>query len=68
MFTLPSPPRPPWLDQGYSSHSPHESCDNILIIDSQVQLQETFQNLTIIAVCAAFLVIMLVVTTAVIWR
>lgn len=68
MFTLPAPPRPPWLEQGCSSQSPHESCDNILIIDSQVQLQETFQNLTIIAVCAAILVIMLVVTTAVIWR
>ena len=68
LFTMLAPPRPPWMEQGCPANSPHESCDNILIIDSQIQLQETFQNLTIIAVCAAILVIMLVITTAVIWR
>ena len=70
LFSLPPPPRPPWLEdlETCQESSPEESCDNILIIDSQVHLQETFHNLIIIAVCAAILVILLVFLVACIWR
>jgi len=68
LFALPPPPRPPWIEEGCPENSPLESCDNIIIIDSQVHLQETFQNLIIIAVCSALLVIMLVFSVACIWR
>ena len=69
-FSLPPPPRPPWLDleDACAESSPIETCDNIIIIDSQVHLEETFQNLIIIAVCSALLVIMLVFSVACIWR
>jgi len=69
-FALPPPPRPPWLDleESCAESSPIETCDNIIIIDSQVHLEETFQNLIIIAVCSALLVIMLVFSVACIWR
>ena len=69
-FALPPPPRPPWLDleDSCAESSPLETCDNIIIIDSQVHLEETFQNLIIIAVCSALLVIMLVFSVACIWR
>ena len=69
-FALPPPPRPPWLDleDTCAESSPIETCDNIIIIDSQVHLEETFQNLIIIAVCSALLVIMLVFSVACIWR
>jgi hypothetical protein len=69
-FALPPPPRPPRLalEESCSESSPLESCDNIIIIDSQVHLEETFQNLIIIAVCSALLVIMLVFSVACIWR
>ena len=69
-FALPPPPRPPWLDleDSCTESSPLETCDNIIIIDSQVHLEETFQNLIIIAVCSALLVIMLVFSVACIWR
>ena len=70
LFDLPPPPRPPWLedDDSCDSVSPYESCENIVIIDSGVRLEETFQNLIIIAVCSAILVILLVFTVACIWR
>ena len=70
IFELPPPPRPPWLEdlQTCQERSTSESCDNILIIDSQVHLEETFHNLIIIAVCAAILVILLVFLVACIWR
>ena len=68
-FLLPPPPRPPWLEEeGCPEASALDSCDNIIIIDSQVHLEETFQNLIIIAVCSALLVIMLVFSVACIWR
>ena len=68
-FSLPPPPRPPWLEEETCTESsPIETCDNIIIIDSQVHLEETFQNLIIIAVCSALLVIMLVFSVACIWR
>lgn len=67
-FVLPPPPRPPWLEEGCPESSALDSCDNIIIIDSQVHLEETFQNLIIIAVCSALLVIMLVFSVACIWR
>ena len=74
VFSLPPPPRPPWLASPPSCqetqgdiHS-QDSCDNILIIDSQVQLEETFHNLIIVAVCSAVLVIILVFLVACIWR
>merc|ERR1712038_595835 len=64
------PPRFPWLEDlpTCEERSTSESCDNILIIDSQVHLEETFHNLIIIAVCAAVLVILLVFLVACIWR
>jgi len=70
LFSLPPPPRPPWLEdpETCQESSAEESCDNILIIDSQVHLKETFHNLIIIAVCAAILVILLVFLVACIWR
>ena len=70
IFELPPPPRPPWLEDlpTCEERSTSESCDNILIIDSQVHLEETFHNLIIIAVCAAVLVILLVFLVACIWR
>ena len=71
LFDLPPPPRPPWLQDdsdSCDSVSPYESCENIVIIDSGVRLEETFQNLIIIAVCSAILVILLVFTVACIWR
>lgn len=70
IFELPPPPRPPWLEdlQTCQERTTSESCDNILIIDSQVHLEETFHNLIIIAVCAAILVILLVFLVACIWR
>ena len=70
LFSLPPPPRPPWLEdpETCQESSAEESCDNILIIDSQVHLKETFHNLFIIAVCAAILVILLVFLVACIWR
>ena len=70
VFELPPPPLPPWLEdlETCQDISASESCDNILIIDSQVHLQETFHNLVIIAVCAAILVILLVFLVACIWR
>ena len=69
-FDLPPPPRPPWLvqEEGCPETSTLDSCDNIIIIDSQVHLEETFRNLIIIAVCSALLVIMLVFSVACIWR
>lgn len=68
-FALPPPPRPPWLnEEGCPETSALDSCDSIIIIDSQVHLEETFQNLIIIAVCSALLVIMLVFSVACIWR
>ena len=68
-FALPPPPRPPWLqEESCGEAAALESCDNIIIIDSQVHLEETFQNLIIIAVCSALLVIMLVFSVACIWR
>ena len=73
VFSLPPPPRPPWLASPPSCqetgdvHS-QDSCDNILIIDNQVQLEETFHNLIIVAVCSAVLVIILVFLVACIWR
>ena len=36
LFLLPPPPRPPEMGESCSSLSPYESCDNIIIIDSQV--------------------------------
>ena len=36
LFLLPPPPRPPELGESCSTLSPYESCDNIIIIDSQV--------------------------------
>lgn len=73
LFTLPPPPRPPWMEETKESCSDlevsaFESCDNIIIIDSHIQLEETFQNLIIIAVCSTLLVIMLVFSVACIWR
>merc|ERR1712117_489656 len=70
LFELPPPPRPPWLDPDAScdDSSEYESCENIVIIDSQVQLETTFNNLIIIAVCSAVLVILLVFLVACIWR
>ena len=70
LFELPPPPRPPWLEDlpSCQERTTSESCDNILIIDSQVHLEETFHNLIIIAVCAAILVILLVFLVACIWR
>ena len=70
LFELPPPPRPPWLDPDDScdDSSEYESCENIVIIDSQVQLETTFHNLIIIAVCSAVLVILLVFLVACIWR
>ena len=70
LFDLPPPPRPPWLDPDDTCHdsSEYESCENIVIIDSQVQLETTFHNLIIIAVCSALLVILLVFLVACIWR
>ena len=70
-FDLPPPPRPPWLDPEDEScleSSEYESCENIVIIDSQAHLEETFHNLIIIAVCSAILVILLVFLIACIWR
>ena len=37
LFLLPPPPRPPEMGDSCSSLSPYESCDNIIIIDSQVR-------------------------------
>ena len=38
LFLLPPPPRPPDLAaEGCPALSPYESCDNIVIIDSQVK-------------------------------
>ncbi len=37
LFLLPPPPRPPEMGDSCSSLSPYESCDNIIIIDSQVK-------------------------------
>ena len=71
LFDLPPPPRPPWLDPEDEScleSSEYESCENIVIIDSQAHLEETFHNLIIIAVCSAILVILLVFLIACIWR
>jgi len=71
LFDLPPPPRPPWLDpedESCSESSEYESCENIVIIDSQAHLEETFHNLIIIAVCSAILVILLVFLIACIWR
>ena len=70
IFELPPPPRPPWLEdlENCQERTNSDSCDNILIIDSQVHLEETFHNLIIIAVCAAILVILLVFLVACIWR
>ena len=36
LFLVPPPPRPPELGEGCPALSPYESCDNIVIIDSQV--------------------------------
>ena len=69
-FHLPPPPRPPWLEppDSCSDSSEFESCENIVIIDNGVHLEQTFQNLIIIAVCSAILVILLVFLVACIWR
>ena len=74
VWSLPPPPRPPWLsesdgqDSCSDSGSEFESCENILILDTGASIQHTFHNLVIIAVCSAILVILLVFLVACIWR
>ena len=73
LFDLPPPPPPPWSSSSSSSESEEcseefDQCENIVIIDSGVNLEQTFQNLIIIAVSSAILVILIVFIVACIWR
>ena len=73
VFDLPPPPPPPWSSSSSSSESEEcseefDQCENIVIIDSGVNLEQTFQNLIIIAVSSAILVILIVFIVACIWR
>ena len=62
------PPPPPWLSPSEADCSGAGGCSRLSMVDTQVQLQHTFHNLVIIAVCSALLVITLVFLTACIWR
>jgi len=70
LFDLPPPPPPPWSSSSESEECSEEfdQCENIVIIDSGVNLEQTFQNLIIIAVSSAILVILIVFIVACIWR
>ena len=70
LFNVPPPPPPPWLfeERQCTEVLHHESCDNTIVNFSQVQLEDTFQTLIIIAVCSTVLVIMTVLSVACIWR
>ena len=68
LWSLPPPPPPPWLSPAEADCSGAGGCSRLVAVDTQVQLQHTFHNLVIIAVCSALLVITLVFLTACIWR
>ena len=68
LWSVPPPPPPPWLSPAEADCSGAGGCSRLSVVDTQVQLQHTFHNLVIIAVCSALLVITLVFLTACIWR
>ena len=68
LWSVPPPPPPPWLSPAEADCSGAGGCSRLSMVDTQVQLQHTFHNLVIIAVCSALLVITLVFLTACIWR
>ena len=68
LWSVPPPPPPPWLSPSEADCSGAGGCSRLSMVDTQVQLQHTFHNLVIIAVCSALLVITLVFLTACIWR
>ena len=75
-FDLPPPPRPDFLeDADYCSSSgsggsPYDSCElqPVVVIDSQLHLENDLLNLLLIVISALVLVVVILVIAVVIWR
>ena len=74
-FDLPPPPRPDFMeDADYctksSSSSPYDSCEvqPVVVIDSQLHLENDLLNLLLIVISALVLVLVILVIAVVIWR
>ena len=74
-FDLPPPPRPNFLENpdycassGEEKKSPYETCDNPIIIDSHLLLENDLLNILLIVIASVIVVLIILVIACVIWR
>ncbi len=81
-FDLPPPPKPPFLDESPCEevekpglgtvlrpvNSPYEYCDNPVIIDSRLHLENDLLNILAIVISAVVLVFLILLGACIVWR